>query len=366
MQDVNEEVEFPVQAHGGSSDDEEGQVKDDDQLGKKRRRPPSIEEQPSLKKVKPTEEVGISSFGHMQQPYSEVPCVVSVNEDQPFGSLYQQSTGFAILLFMDPGRYGPPTVALGFRPNGTGAKTDKARSIWDVRSNIMREWAMSDVEHGYATPDANDPRMSNPSVLALCTPKDMGELLYMRFKSWPQGAGFYDKPAFDGQSGEIKRFLSAIFQPKKPYSLEIWFVAPSKAIDFRKHCLRYFSEAVNNRIDPLEGYQDSLGNYFNERLIEPPPSILVRSSYRNQLLRVPEASATLQRGLQTERAPRRGQTSAAQDIATGNRSVSRRPEQNEGRPQTTQHVEDSKPTAARDITMLDRTRSPSPETPQNT
>ena len=224
---VNTGENSPVDARVSGDESEEGEVKDNPPVSQKRQRWPSVEEQrsiegqPSPKRTKPTEDSRKPSFDLLKNPPDRVPCVVRVTEQEPFGSLYPKRKGFAAMLFIDAGRYGPPAISLGFRNNGTGGGKDRAQSVWDIRSNYWGQWVMSDVEHGYATPDAADSRMSNPAALNLCHTKDLGKLMYLRFTSWAQGSGFSDKTAFESQSSEVRKSLGIIFHPKRPYPVEL-------------------------------------------------------------------------------------------------------------------------------------------------
>ncbi len=107
---------------------QDSEIKDDQPVGTKRKRSPSIEEQRPSKR---TDLHGIS-FQGIQNPPKRIPCVIRINEREPFGSLYRATDGFAILLFLDAGLYGPPTVSLAFRNSGTETGRDKARYNWDT------------------------------------------------------------------------------------------------------------------------------------------------------------------------------------------------------------------------------------------
>ncbi|KAL9069115.1 MAG: hypothetical protein Q9161_005762 [Pseudevernia consocians] len=95
----------------------EGVGQNDQPASTKRKRSPSNEEQrPSKRSQDP--ERGIRSFKEMQYPSQRMHCIISINEEKPLVSLYPANDGFAILLFMNSGRYGPPLVALNFRHTG--------------------------------------------------------------------------------------------------------------------------------------------------------------------------------------------------------------------------------------------------------
>ncbi len=341
----------PVDARVSGSESEEGEVKDDHPVSTKRQRSLSIEEQysveeqPSPKRIKPTKD---SSFNLLRNPADRIPCVVRIDESEPFGTLYSKRYDFAAMLFIDAGRYGPPALSLGYRNNGTGGNKDHAQSVWDMRSSFMGHWAMSDVEHGYATPDAADSRMSNPAALAFCATRDMGELMYMRFISWPQGAGFVDKNAFNSQSKEIKKAMNTVFHPKKPYPVELWFLAPFKATDLRKNCLRFFTELQEHRYDFVGDWQDGRGKYFIDTKTEHPPSYFAKTG--GTLFRVPVATG---RKVLPTTAPARSRHSNTRHQAEQSTAENTH---------ETEHIEDIIPTVVNDAKMSERSTSRSPGT----
>lgn len=179
---------------------------------------------------------------------------------------------------------------------------------------------MSRIGHGYTTPDATDPRMSNPDVLALCSIQDMGVLLYMRFESWHQAMGFHAKDAFIDQSTGIRKSLKTMFQPSKPYLLELWFVVTFKATDFRKYCLRYFSYSLEQKVHTLSHSREINVDCFTDKLVVPPPKILANMEHRRMLLRMP--AATSQECLPETKVSRSQHIGAAQDTVAGEGDMS--------------------------------------------
>ncbi len=262
---------------------QDSEIKDDQPVGTKRKRSPSIEEQRPSKR---TDVHGIS-FQSMQNPPKRIPCMIRINEREPFGSLYRATDGFAILLFLDAGLYGPPTVSLAFRNSGTETGKDKARNSWDTESNVRGQRAMSDIVHGYAGPEGTEARMSNKTVLDACHDQDTGNLMYMRFKSWPQVLGFRENDAFKGVSGVVKRSMDTIFQPKNSYLVELWFIAPFKASDFRRRCLRIIAASL--AVKSLDLFRDDDGVYFNDLQFFDPPTLLGGTAQGNPL-RIPSAT----------------------------------------------------------------------------
>ncbi|CAF9905656.1 MAG: hypothetical protein ALECFALPRED_001073 [Alectoria fallacina] len=323
-QKANAREDPPVDAGVASDGSEEGEIQDDDPVGSKRKRSPSIEQQGHPKRTKEDDST-IDSFDNMMYPTQRIPCVISIDKQAPFGSLYRVTTGFVVLLFLDPGRYGPPTVSLAFRTTGTETGKDIARNNWDTKSAIRGEWAMSQVVTGYATPEATDHRMSNPTVLNEFLTKDMSTLLYMRFKSWPRVLGFQHKNTVRDQTSAIQASMRTMFRPNNQYSLELWFIAPFNATLFRRHCLRYFTESSASRHCPLDQWQDQSGQYFEKKPKLQPPALLVGGE-QDEPIRFPAATKKPKR-LPTTTFARTQHTGAAQDTVTGSDNTSYQTEQ---------------------------------------
>ncbi|KAF6227070.1 hypothetical protein HO133_008511 [Letharia lupina] len=231
--------ELRMDANVASDGSEEGEIQDDhatNAVGTKRKRSPSTEETGPSKKTKGPDPTFLS-FKTMRHPTETIPCVISINEREPFGSLYLTNHKLTTRLFLDPGRFGPPSVALTFTKTGSETGRGIAKNVWDMSSNSRVEWAMNDVQHGYATSDGPDLRMSNRTVLADCSRRDIQNLMYLRFKSWSQVSGFHKKEEFSQESAEIQKSIKTMFRRQKAYQLELWFIAPFDAPDFRRHCL---------------------------------------------------------------------------------------------------------------------------------
>lgn len=342
---VREDQEMPP-ADIGSVDDgsEEGEIPDDLPKGTKRQRSPSNEEQPDPKRIKPAPKVEAGLFKRMRQPGGIMPCMISVDHGNHIGGIYLQKQGFTITLYINPGPQGAPRLSLGFRKNG---RTGRALALieWDTEARFKGQWAMSHFVHGFASPDAKDPRMSDPAVLNDCKLEDMGELLYLRFVSWPQAGGYALRGVFDDQDTQIKRSMEIMTQPLQPYSLEIWFFPKFKAIDFRRQCLRYFSDSLEQRIQPLHFWTDPEANHFTDISVPPPIGSELDGKVGKTFFRLPTTQPA----------------SARQNTVTGGGESSRRAEQSTTKLPLAQQDEDAMQTVAQDAKILDRSSSPRTE-----
>ena len=260
----NREDPLPVNPDVASDGSEEGEIRTDLPVPAKRKRSPPAEEEPISKKPKPAPELIPRPFRLMRKPIGNTPCVISVDQNQHLGNLYTTSQGFATVLFLNPGSESAPTVSLGFKTNGSRGSSDLAHAEWDTEAIFRRRWAISQFEHGHAGPNTTNPRMSDPNVLKLCSMRDMGELLYIKFESWPQATGYCNRDAFKKQSRAVNGMIDAIFRPRNPYSLEIWFIAPFDATAFRKYCLGYFTDSLRQRRNPLSLWEDPEGNCYTD------------------------------------------------------------------------------------------------------
>ena len=247
---------------------EQGEIQEELPVGAKRQHSPSVEEQPLPKRSKPAPDLGL--FRNMVGRMERVPCVISVNENEPIGRLYSANRGFRTLLMITPGPGCAPTISIGFRLTSRPRESDQANCEWDTVSNSKGEWAMSDFRHGYASPDAANPRMAEPKVVNQCRNQHMSQLLYVRFNSWSQAAGYSHKGAFVKEEKSIKTWVNAIVQPRKSYSLEIWFLPPLNASEFRRDCLRYFDDALNRRNNPHHFWTDPEGVCFTDTIWSQP------------------------------------------------------------------------------------------------
>ena len=235
---------------------EKGELQDDRHTGEKRKRPTSDEDQPAPKRARSGPAPTVPSFANLPNPMGQVPCIIRINAGEPFGSLYPVVNSLENVLFIDPGRFGPPTVSISFL-NSRGR--DVARINWDMESNLRGEWVMKDIEHGYAPTHGPDLRMSDPTVLAKFQLQDARNLLCMRFTSRSQILGFKEKGAFDDQSHSIQHSLRTMFRRQESYTLEIWFIAPYDATNFRRDYIGVFIDCERNRVDPLHHWKDQGG-----------------------------------------------------------------------------------------------------------
>lgn len=74
--------------------------------------------------------------------------------------------------------------------------------------------------------------------------------------------------------------------PQQPYQLELWFIAPFDAKDFRMHCLRFFTESEKARVHPFHQWRDIHDDYFNDTLMLEPPRALSNQGPRKTMLRL--------------------------------------------------------------------------------
>lgn len=353
-------VEVAPSANAESSrvGDEEGETQEDLPLGTKRKRSTSREEQPPPKRTKTDPVLTDCSFRRMSHPHKTIPCVVSVDQGTPFGTLYRANNSFAVMLFIDPGRFGAPAIRLGLRTHGTEHQKDHARIHWDMVNIHQGRWAMSRVGHGYCPLNGSDPRMSNAAVHALCRVGDIGQLLYMTFTSWDMMTGFTVNTEFKTQAKETRKSLNIMTNPQQSYQLELWFIAPFDAIDFRMRCLRFFTECEKVRVHPLHQWRDNRGDYFNDTLMLAAPRALADLGPKKQKFRLTAPARREQR-----KVPGDQDADAAQDEVPD--IASSQVEQSTAELSlAAPHLEDSTSTAARDAKMLDRSPSPSKEIQQ--
>ena len=368
-------------ASDGSDGSEEGEVKDDHAVETKRQRSTSVEEQPPPKRTRPGQDPMILSFKKMRAPPRRLPCVVSINEGEPIGSLYLSNGGFAILLFIDPGNFGSPAVSLSFKNNGTQNGGDSARNVWDITGYFDGRWAMDHLEHSYVNPNETHLRRSDPTALAKCLTNDMGNLLYMRFNSWPHTMGFFRKHEFSDMSTGVGNSLKTIFKRQESYVVELWFIAPFEASDFRRNCLRYFSVGIANRDPPIGRWADRDGDLFDDTPPSARPPGLRCNEFdtdrrkkkhqkRSKKRSVPQS--TQPTGLLCTTASQAPRTSAAQDTVADSGSTKSQLEDSTSGLQlvsATQQSDNPTRTGLRDAKMPDRSPSPptathaTPETP---
>ena len=370
-QEVDNETVPTVDTDVVSDGSEEGEVKDDHAVETKRRRSTSVEEQPPPKRTRPGQDLMILSFKKMKAPPRRLPCMVSINEGEPVGSLYSSNQGFAVLLFIDPGHFGSPAVSLSFRINGTENGSDWARSVWDITGYFDGRWAMDHLEHSYVNPNETHLRRSDPTILAKCPIRDMGDLLYMRFNSWPHTMGFFKSHKFSGMSTGVRNYLKTMFKRQESYVVELWFIAPFEASDFRRNCLRYFSVGIANRDPPISRWADRDGDLFNDTPPSARPPGLRCSEVGSERQKTKHKKSSKERSV-PQRASKAPRTSAAQDAVADSGSTKSHVEDSTSGLQlvsATQQSETPTRTGLRDAKMPDLSPSPptathaTPETP---
>ena len=380
-QEVDTETVPTVDADVASDGIEEGEVKDDHAVETKRQRSTSVEEQPPPKRTRPDQDPMILSFKKMKAPPRRLPCVVSINEGEPVGSLYSSNQGFAILLFIDPGHFGSPAISLSFKINGTENGSDWARSVWDITGYFDGRWAMDHLEHSYVNPNETHLRRSDPTILANCLIRDMGNFLYMRFNSWSHTMGFFKSHKFSGMSTGVRNSLKTMFRRQESYVVELWFIAPFEASDFRRNCLRYFSVGIANRDPPISRWADCNGDLFNDTpLSARPPGLRCnevgserqKKKHRKSSKERSVPQSTRPTGLLCTTASKAPRTSAAQDAVADSGSTKSHVEDSTSGLQlvsATQQSESPTRTGLRDAKMPDLSPSPptathaTPETP---
>ena len=309
---------------------EDGEIKDDFPIEVKRKPSASIEEEPVAKKQKPGPEPMAGLFHEMERQSTKTPCVISVDQNEHIGGLYQVAQGFEINLSVNPGPDYAPSISLSFRLKRKGGweGLEAAKIEWDTEAVFKRRFAMSNFEYGYASPDVPDPRWSDPKVLRLCGNKNMSQLLYIRFDSWDQAAGFSKRKFFKDQSPAIKKAMSTICQPTKSYQMEIWFLAPFDAKTYRRVCLSYIIDSLKSRQNTLYNWRDPLGTRYVDRQVP------LRSTRRPH----PE----MQKLMFRVRSPERGRPQAQ-------------------KAETAQSVEDAAHMLEQDASMAGRSTSACPE-----
>ena len=270
------EVDRPVNVDIASEGSEEGEIRDDPPVGTKSKHSPSSEKQPSPKRIKPDPKRSGILFEKRQNPFQKTPCVISVNQQQPIGKLYRATEGFMIMMFIDAGLYGPPSITLYFSTDG---HKEAALCKWDTLSNDEGRPAMSNIQFGTAPINGNDPRVSDPKVLKLCKLEHAGDLLYMRFRSWDQTKGFRVKKAFKNESEDIRRSVKSMIFAKEQFEVMLWFIAPFYAHIFMRHCLSFFVDSERHRLHPFHEWKDANGVYYEDTVaLEAPKSLAYNGS----------------------------------------------------------------------------------------
>ena len=262
----------PPSADIAKDESEEGEIPEDLPVRSTKRRPsPSDEEHPLPKRVKPAPEPDLGLVRNMKEYAEGLPCEISVNQSEPVGELYRRRRGFRITLWITPGPGCAPTISLGFE-SVTSKGGYQAKCEWDTMSNCKGEWAMSHFTHGYLSPDTTDIRKIEQKVLDQCRYRDVARLLYVRFDSWSYSAGYSRRDAFMEDEPNQRGTVHALMMPRQSYPLEIWFLAPFNATNFRQGCLRYFTDALERRTSPHHFWSDPEGVCFTDHFVPPRPS----------------------------------------------------------------------------------------------
>ena len=188
--------------------------------------------------------------------------MIAVNDLSPLGTLTTTTEGWMVRMFMDPGRFGSPSITLGFSIDGVN---DVCRSTWDVDTYVQGEWAMDDLI--VSRLQDQDPEYFdrlNYRALVACETKERPLLFSMKFRSWKRAIGFdHLSRKESGQMPKSSRMsMRAIFNAEDSYTLIIWFKAPYDAELFQRNCLGLFTKALAARNPPLYGFVDDSGERF--------------------------------------------------------------------------------------------------------
>ncbi|KAK0516549.1 hypothetical protein JMJ35_001152 [Cladonia borealis] len=249
-----------------SSSEEEGEIREEAGHGKRSHSP---EEQRPAKRFKGPNPDSTFSFSDTSHVRSRLYCMIAVNDRNRFGSFTSLDKTWMVKMWIDPGRFGAPSIALGFIKDG---KKDVCRSTWDVDSYVQGEWAMNDIT--FSRLHEQDPRsltIADEGALMACEPEDRHLLLSVKFVSWKRVIGHYNLARKSrGQLPKNLRIsIKAIFTPYDPYKLTIWFKAPYDVALFQRNCLEHFTRAFAARKPPLYMFVDDFGQQFtvsrNER-----------------------------------------------------------------------------------------------------
>ena len=245
---------------------EEGRIQDSHTIGEKRKRSTSDEDElPLTKRSKPQSFPAVRDFQDMRTPSKTLRCIISVDEGEIFGSLYTSAQGLSIMLYIDPGCYGDPKINLNFKNTERGLRPNVGSCEWDMRQYTQGQYGMDDVKHMHARTNGPDPRASNPEAIKLCSIGHERNLVYFRFKSWAQRTGWWHTSnGIESRSQSIQESLKIMFEPKRSYILEIWFIAPIDQADFRRECLKVFTHCLNQRVDNSSQFRVDMGNLFND------------------------------------------------------------------------------------------------------
>ena len=262
-----------------SSSEEEGDIREDVGHGKRNLSP---EEESPAKRIKGPEP-NVFSFSSISHVRSRLNCMIGVKDRKPIGSFTALTEGWMVRLFLDPGRFGAPTITLGFSKDG---EKDICRSTWDVDSYVQGEWAMNDIT--FSRLHDQDPlslNMPDQSALRACEPEDRHLLFSMKFVSWKRVIG-YDNLAKKSQGQmpkSLRKSLKTIFTPDDSYILTIWFKAPYNVALFQPNCLEHFTRALAARKPPLYMFVNDFGQQFTVSRSERPTKDFASTDYQRIL-----------------------------------------------------------------------------------
>ena len=238
----------------------EEEIRKDPNPGKRGRSP---DEQSAAKRMKgPGPDVfNFSDIFHVR---NRLNCIIQVNDLPPFGTFETTTRGWMIRMFMDPGRFGRPTITLGFSKNGG---KDLGRCTWDVDAYVQGEWAMNNltVTHISAQDPLHFSHTDYQATMACSTRSDMASLMSMKFRSWGMAIGYDGLRKAPAQNesiqfpSESKISMDTIFHPQEPYMLTIWFIAPYDRELFQRNCLGVYTRALAARRPPLYNFIDDSG-----------------------------------------------------------------------------------------------------------
>ena len=267
----------------GSHRVEEGRIQDNHAIGEKRKRSTSHEDKLPSKRVESLVFPKILSFDNIRHPGGKMPCFISVGGLEAFGSLYPMNQGLTIFVYIEVGHSnrGVPSVQLSFRDSEKVRGPDIAHHMWDMNTSSTFQYQMDNIKHDHVRTGGPNLRVSNRKVLDGCRLEHESNLVYMMFESHAQKGGWSQSGAFIGREYWIQRELNLIFKPKKPYTLELWFIAPRDARLFQRDTLNVFTDLMNARVHHFSGFKDRQGVLFNDRYPLLRPTDKVRGASGN-------------------------------------------------------------------------------------
>ena len=239
------------------SSSEEGEIRENPKSGKRRH---SLNEQSAAKWIRGPEPNAFK-FSDIFHVRNRLNCIISVNDLTLFDNLEITTQGWMIRMFVDPGRYGSPTITLSFSYDGG---KEQWRSTWDVDSYVQGEWAMYELT--FTRISGRDPlQFSHYDYRAMMAcGASKASLMSMKFRSWARSLSILpaQKPSIHFPKSS-RTSMKAIFCPEESYMLTIWFVAPYDVVNFRHNCLGVYTRALAARRPPLYHFKDDGGARFS-------------------------------------------------------------------------------------------------------